>query len=414
MLKCVGIGSEYEKEKERSVQQKRLVDDIREGEYLRAAASFREIKGLISDYVSEASILSSREKEYRRRLERMDEEIADLSSRLSACEDDYSETVRAKKIRDERLSGLIRRNQDLSDDLMMKQLSTLALESCSKVGEKEILGLKDTLRELEDNTRCLVGMISLENTAVLSVRAEYAQINEQKKRMEKSMESEIERLVRTGKDSRTRIEQLSRKLAASKRLQQQLKGEEESCIARIERLNEQLASIRGRTQAEDSSLDMIHSRLSATKEQLARLQDKRLAIRYLWEEAGEDCDLQLALEDEQVVEQAKRKFGAQSIDISDYMRENGELMIAKNGLVEEIEVLKQKLSERDFNSDKKQRIEAELLEKISKARALNAELLRRQRELSSKEDRVLENKQRLSKVKTRLEEIARRKGEEAR
>ncbi|KAJ1612079.1 hypothetical protein OIY81_1428 [Cryptosporidium canis] len=412
--KCVAVECEYQKEREDVLELKRSVESIRGSRYLKAAQVYGEIKSMISDYVNEVSSLSNEEEAYRRRLRQMDDEVAELSSRLTSSEKEYKEKVEMKWSCDSQLGGLMKENQDLTNRLMMRKLGTLALESCSRVKSKGILGMEEALRELEDSTRCILGMISQENTAILSVRSEYAQINEEKRNMEKCMESERDRLARSNRDSRARIEQLSRKIASGRRQIQQLKGEERRRMEVVDKLNVQVGSLREKSSVEEEASVSITKKMGGIKVQLAELEERSRVIKYLWETKRRDLDVESALEDEEIVQQARQGTSSRGIDMSSCIRENGELMIKKNALMEEIEILKQELSEQDSSSYKMQKAQVELTEQITRARTANARLLKKQRELSSREDRVVESRQRLLSIKSAFEEISKKRSDEVR
>lgn len=407
------IQDEYQKEKESTVGVRKSIDVVRNSAYFRIKKNFKEIKDLISDYMNEASRLSSKEEDYKMQLKQIENDIIKSSSKQTRHEDEYKKKVEMKMNSDKNLSNAIKKNEELSHKLMIKQLNTIALESCSKVRKKDIINLEETLKELEDNTRCILGMISMENTAILSVRAEYTQINEQKKKMIRNFENERDKLTRIGKDSKVNIDQLNKKILNNRKQILQLKVEESKKNEMIEKLNEQLINLRGKNTMEDSNLSNIQTTINTIKSQLARLEEKNIVIKYLWE-TKINFNIHEVFDDEDILQQAKKKTGGKNFDISNYIRENGELMITKNSLIEEIEILKQKLSEQDFNSDKIQKIEIELYEKIAKARMLNSELLKKQRELSNKEDGILESKQRLSKIKNLFENISKKRNEEVR
>ncbi|KAH8584387.1 restin [Cryptosporidium sp. chipmunk genotype I] len=411
--RCIIIHDEYQKERENIVGVRKSIDAIKNNTYFGAKKNFMEIKDLISEYMNETSRLSSKEDNYKKQLKLIEDDMVELSSRLVKHQEEFKEKVRMKMNCDKNLSNAIKKNEELSRQLMMEQLNTIALESCSKVKKKEIINLEDKLKELEDNTRCILGMISMENTAILSVRAEYAHINEQKKKIVKSLENERDKLIRAGKDSRLKIEQLNKKILINRKQILQLKGEESKKIEMMEKLNEQLISIKGKNTMEDSNLNKIRATMNAVKEQLFCLEEKIRIITYLWE-TKKDFNIHEVFDDEEIILQAKKRLNNNNFDISAYMRENGELMITRNSLIEEIEILKQKLSEQDFNSNKIQEVEVEIYENIDKARMLNSDLLKKQRELSNAEDRILESKQRLFKIKNALENMSKRRNEEVR
>ncbi|OII73217.1 restin [Cryptosporidium ubiquitum] len=411
--KCLIVQDEYQKEKKNIIGTRKTVDMIRNNAFFGVKENFKEIKDLISEYMNEASGLSNKEEDYKRQLKQIDDDIIELSSKRVRHEDEYKEKLEMKMNSDKNLSSVIKKNEELSHELMIKQVNTVALESCSKVKKKEIMNLEEKLKEFEDNTRCILGMISMENTAILSVRAEYTQINEQKKKMVKNLENEREKLIRVAKDSKINIEQLNKKILTNKKQILQLKGEESKKIEIIEKLNEQLVNIKEKNTLEDSNLDKIQTTANAIKSQLARLEEKMRVIKYLWE-TKIDFNIHEVFDDKEILQQAKKKLSDKNIDISNYIRENGELIIKKNGLIEEIEILKQKLSEQDFNSNKIQKIEIELYEKISKAKMLNSDLLKRQRELSNIEDRISESKQRLFKIKNLFDNISKKRSQETR
>ncbi|OLQ18894.1 hypothetical protein ChUKH1_08380 [Cryptosporidium hominis] len=407
------IQDEYQKEKEIIVEVRKSIETMKNNTYFGVKKNFKEIKDLISDYMNETSRLSSKEEDYKSQLKLIEDDIVELSSRLITHEEELKEKVGMKINCDRNLSNVIKKNEELSHELMIKQLNTVALESCSKMRRKEIINLEDTLKELEDNTRCILGMMSMENTAILSVRTEYAQINEQKKKMAKSLETERDKLIRAGKDTKIKIEQLNKKILINKKQILQLKSEESKKIEIIEKLNEQLISIKGKNTIEDSNLNKIQSTMNVIKSQLSGLDEKIRVIKYLWE-TKRDFNIHEVFDDEEIIMEANNKLNDNHFNISVYIRENGELMITKNSLIDEIEIIKQKLSEQDLNSNKIQEIQVEINEKISKARMLNSELLKKQRELSNTEDQILESKQRLLKIKNILKNISKKRYEEER
>ncbi|KAK6588152.1 restin [Cryptosporidium xiaoi] len=370
--------------------------EMKNSEYSRVKFEYCEIKSRIEKYLTDLNKISIDEEKNKELLANEDKEYNEILSQFQVQEKVYIEKVNLKKNEEKVIDIELEKKEKLNKELNILKLSILSLESCCYVKNKQVIQLEDNLKSVEDNTRCMLGMISLENTGVLTLKAEYAGMNNYKQNLLDEYEHNSDKINKDIKENKQKLDNLIKKIAINRKAILQIREKKNELNENIKSMNQVLKQMKSKLTLNELNIKDINNTLSAIKRQIEKQQEKNKLIFYLFK-TNREFDLSNIFNDESIISEAKAYYvnsdTNQNIDIN-----NENIILEISNLVQELDSMKKKLLEKDENISEIRKIQEEICEKIINAKKLNSELLEKQRELSNREESLYEKKNKLNNI----------------
>ncbi|KAH8739097.1 restinhypothetical protein [Cryptosporidium ryanae] len=389
------IHCEYIAEKNWMLTMIKSVEEKR-NEYSKVKLEFCVIKNRLEKYLGDLNKISTFEERNNELLVNDDKEYNDILEQLHIQEKAYNEKLNLKNKVEEEVNIELGKKEKLKKELRILKLSILSLESCYYVKNKQIIELEDNLKDVEDNTRCMLGMISLENTGILTSKAEYAEINNYKQRLLDEYESDRIQINKETKENKQKLDQLIKKIANNRKLIIQIREKMNELNESTTSMSEILKQKRSKLTLSESNVNDINNTLTAIKKQLEKQEEKRRLIFYLFK-TDKEFDPSNVFNDESIISESKNYYMKNGENENIVIKnENTALKILN--LTQELDNMKKKLLEKDESTTEIRKIKMEICEKIIQAKKLNSELLEKQRVLSNKEEMFYEKKSKLISI----------------